>query len=321
MDHTKTATHWDTQHFNKTFLRAEWSFHPFAKARLHQLLEAPSRENWFHDRYLKGRSGMKALGIGVGKAETEINLMGLGGFARYDLFDVSSVALAHGRKSANEHGLSRVTNFICGDIHSADLPSGSYDVITFIASLHHMENLNEILLTCDRLLAPDGLIWAAEYIGPDFFQFPDADTAFAKALYRALDPAILRAGEPELKFPSRADVIEVDPTESVHSSEIEKAMRTIWPDLDFIGTYGTLIFIISWCMDHDAWYDTDKGREAFQTILDIDSAMIDAGRLPHYFAYLIARKPKSALQPLSLGSRLDAITRNLFKNIPRGKSA
>jgi SAM-dependent methyltransferase len=290
MDHTRTAEHWDTQHFASTFLRAEWSFHPSAKARLHKLLGSPSREQWFHDRFVQGRKGLRGLGIGVGRAETEINLIGLGGFERYDLYDLSTAALADGQKTATERGLSEITEFVCADIHSVDLPAEHYDVITFIASLHHMDRLQDVLVMCERLLAPGGVLWAVEYIGPDYFQFPDQDTAFAKALYRALDPAIRRAGEPELKFPSKEDVVAVDPTESVHSSAIEATMRSIWPDLEFFGTYGTLMFIISWCMDHDAWYDAPQGREAFQTILDIDSAMIDAGKLPHYFAYLVARK-------------------------------
>ena len=60
--------------------------------------------------------------------------------------------------------------------------------------------------------------------------------------------------------------------------------------------------MIMWTLDHDALYDTELGREAFQTLLDIDTAMIDAGRLPHYFAYLVARKP--ALGGFGARSRL-----------------
>ena len=300
MEHAQTAAHWDRQHFDTEFLRREWSFHPLAKQRLYRLLGAPSREHWFHSRYLVGRHDMNGLGIGVGRAETEINMIGLGGFARYDLYDVSPAALEDGRKTADARGLSGIANFVCADINKAYLPDGSYDVITFIASLHHMENLQEVLAMCERLLAPGGVLWAVEYIGPDRFQYPTADTAFAKALYRALDPAIKRVGEPELIFPSREDVIAVDPTESVHSSAIVKTMQAIWPDVEFFGTYGTLMFIISWCLDSDKWYDTDQGREAFETILEIDAAMIDAGRLPHYFAYLVAKKPQAAERTKSL---------------------
>jgi SAM-dependent methyltransferase len=290
MDHAKTADHWDRQHFDPIFLRREWSFHPVARKRLHKQLGAPSRERWFHDRYLKGREGLRALGVGVGRAETELNLLALGGLKHYDLYDLSPVAIEDGRKAAASRGLSKQANFVCGDIGEADLDGCHYDLITFIASLHHMDRLDAVLRTCDRVLAPGGLLWAVEYIGPDRFQYPEQDAAFPKALYRSLDSLLKLPGEPELKFPSREDVIGVDPTEAVHSSEIVATMRSIWSDLEVIGTYGTLMFMISWCLDYNAWYETAKGGEAFETIMEIDAAMIDSGRLPHYFAYLVARK-------------------------------
>lgn len=68
-------------------------------------------------------------------------------------------------------------------------------------------------------------------------------------------------------------------------------MRRIFAQTEIIPTYGTLSFILSWCLNPDAIHDTEKGRDAFQTILDIDTAMLDAGQLPHYFAYLIGHKP------------------------------
>ena len=82
-------------------------------------------------------------------------------------------------------------------------------------------------------------------------------------------------------------------------------MRSIWPNMEFIGTYGTLMFILSWCLNYNAWYDTDQGRELFNTILDIDAAMIDAGRLPHYFAYLVAKKNDRKPAELSRASQAD----------------
>jgi SAM-dependent methyltransferase len=289
IDYQTTANFWDKTHFDPVFLRREWKFHPTAKSRLHALLGASSREQWFHNRYLSGRSGLRGLSIGVGKAEAELNLISLGGFDRYDLYDVSPVATETGRQTAQARGL-KAANFVCGDIYEAVLPDGGYDVITFFAALHHMGDLEAILQKCNRMLAPGGVLWAAEYVGPDRFQFPDKHTAFAKALYRALDPEIKLPFEPELRFPSAEEVIAADPTESIHPSEIQSTMRSIWPNMEFIGTYGTLMFILSWCLNYNAWYDTDQGRESFNTILDIDAAMIDAGRLPHYFAYLVAKK-------------------------------
>jgi SAM-dependent methyltransferase len=291
MDMRRAAEYWDEQHDAGTFLRAEWSRHPLALARLQRILGAATREEWFARTYLAGRSARRGLGIGVGPARSELRLLASGAVERYDLYDVSPGSLASAREQAERLGLMDRVRIFCADIHTVSLPPETYDVVTFIASLHHIERLDDVLRACYAALAPGGILWAAEYIGPDRFAYPDADTAFAKRLYRVLDPGVKKAWEPELRFPTPEEVAAADPTESVHSSEIVSAMRRVFARTEVIPTYGTLSFILSWCLDPDAIHDTEKGRDAFQTILDIDTAMLDAGQLPHYFAYLIGHKP------------------------------
>lgn len=291
MDYKQTADHWDNQHFDQDYLRAEWSFHPYAKARLNKLLGFNSREEWFHHRYLAGRSGLRALGIGVGTCETEVNILSLGAIAHYDFYDVSPAALEDGKRRALEKGIADKVGCHCQNIHQVDLEPGSYDVITFIASLHHIEDLEGILAKCYEALAPGGVLWAAEYTGPDRFDYPPEHTDLARRIYRALDPSLKKSWEPELRFPTVHEVIEADPTESVHSSRIIDVAGRIFDDLEILPTYGTFAFILSWSLNHDALYDTPQGREFFQTVLDLDQALIDSGQLPHYFAYLIGRKP------------------------------
>lgn len=291
MDHSRTASHWDKQHFDSAFLRAEWSFHPYAKDRLHKLLgNVDSREEWFYYKYLNGKSNLTALGIGVGTANSELRLLSTGTISRYDFYDVSPIALNAAKKNAQRLKLDDKIQFHCQDIHSIELRPNSYDVITFIASLHHIENIEAILTKCKKALKPNGILWAAEYIGPDYFQFPDKDTEFAKRFYRALDPVLKKTWEPELRWCTKEELIAVDPTEAPHSSRILDITKKIFPIVDIVPTYGTFAFILSWCLNHDALYDTEKGREFFQTLLDIDTALIDSGKLPHYFAYLLASK-------------------------------
>lgn len=294
IDVTRTAEHWDKQHFEASFLRGEWSFHPAAKARLHDRIlgGVSAREEWFWKRYLAGRSGLKALGIGVGRCESELRLLTTGTICHYDLFDLSTVALDYGRRDAERHGVEQLASFHAKDVRPVDLPDNYYDVITFIASLHHIVDLEGMLKKCERALAPGGVIWAAEYIGPDYFDYPRDHTELARRFYRIIDPDLKKAWEPELRFPTVQEVIDVDPTESVHSSKIPIIMKSIFPDLDVIPTYGTFAFILFWCLNHDALYDTDKGRQFARTVMHLDTALLDSGRLPHYFAYLIARKPK-----------------------------
>ena len=225
MSTSVAANYWDQRHFDPSFLRGEWSFHPYAKRRLHRLLGGvSSREAWFHDNYLKGRTGLRALGIGVGRAASELALLQLGGIDRYELFDVSPVALADGAQEAERLGVANKAEFCNLDIQSTELEDNAYDVITFIASLHHMTDLDPVLRKCARALAPGGVLWAAEYIGPDYFDYPPEHAEFPRRLYHMIDPSLRRAGEPDLKFPTREEVIANDPTISplfAHSRDLQ----------------------------------------------------------------------------------------------------
>ncbi len=296
MDIQKTANHWDTQHFSTAFLRAEWSAHPLAQERLHSMLGYLSREEWFIKTRLPHAPVRRGLGIGVGTAATELQLLASGAVEQFDVYDVSPVALSAAREEAQRLGVEERVRFVCEDINRVALPHETYDLVTFIASLHHIEQLEQVLRSCYAALAPGGMMWAAEYIGPDRFEYPDADTAFAERFYRILDPGLKKAWEPELHFPTPEEVILVDPTEAVHSSEIIAMARSIFPKLEIIPTYGTLAFILSWSLNHDALYETEKGHDAFRVILDLDTAMIDSGTLPHYFAYLVGTKPSMVTQ-------------------------
>lgn len=291
-DMEKTSDHWSSTYESEVFARREWIGHPLAIKRMQETAGGHrTLARWFTQTQMPFPKVKRGLGIGVGVAVHENEIVQSGAVEQYDYVDVSQAGLDLARRSATEMGIESRINFICGDINQMDLPANHYDVITFMASLHHISELEKTLRTCERALAPGGVLWAFEYIGPDRFAYPDHDADIARRIYRILAPELHLPGEPELKFPSPEDVVAVDPTEAIHSSEIVETMRRIWPDLEFHGQYGSLSFMIMWCLNYNAIYDTQFGFEAYGTILDIETALVDSGKLPHYFANLIARKP------------------------------
>jgi ubiquinone/menaquinone biosynthesis C-methylase UbiE len=290
IDQERTRQYWDDRHFDPGYAREEWSFHPAAKARLHRLLGASSREEWFWTKYLSGKTGLRGVGIGVGLGQTELRLVSSGAFAQYDFYDVSPAALEQVKRDAEKIGVSDKIKCICADIDALELGTESYDLVTFIASLHHMNDLPDILGKCKAALRPGGRLWAVEYIGPDRFQFPDKDTEFARRFYRSVHPGLKKFWTPELQFPSAEEVIKADPTESIHSSKIPAVMHATFKNVETVNTYGTFAFILFWGLLHDALYESPIGQEFVATVLDIDTMLIDSGQLPHYFAYYVATK-------------------------------
>ncbi len=308
----KASVYWNRQHFAADYLRGEWSHHPAAQARLNRVLGGLSREEWFWRRVLNGRSGLRALGVGVGRAATELRLLSTGTIAQYDLYDPASVALEAGAEVAAAMGLSDKANFICGDIRTATLEPESYDLVTFVASLHHFPDLDRVLEICKRALKPGGIVWTLEYVGPDYFDYPPEHARLAHDLWHGLDPALTKSWVPQLTLPSVAEVIAADPTESPASSQIIETMRRVLPATQVIPTYGSFAFIIFWGLNHDVIYDTEAGNRLAEAIMAIDTALIDSGALPHYFAYTISQKPGPGVAPMPPVPTAETIRGHLF---------
>jgi SAM-dependent methyltransferase len=292
----KAADHWATQYKDNTAARREWIGHPLAKERQNRILGNQIPEQWLIKTQLRRAPVARALGIGVGAADCEVHLLYLGAAEHFDLYDVSEAGLEMARETAKRLGVADRITLHCRDINTVQLSESTYDLITFMASLHHIDELEKTLRSCDRALAPGGVLWANEYVGPDRFDYPDRDADVVRRIYRALRPELHLGGEPELRFPTPVEVIGVDPTEAIHSSEILPTMRRIWPSLEVTGQYGSLLFMIMWCLDYNAIYDTEYGREAYGLLIELETALVDAGVLPHYFLYAIARKPTARQQ-------------------------
>jgi SAM-dependent methyltransferase len=329
MDHKQTAEHWAEQYQSKIFARREWIGHPLAAARLQRIMSGHSTHSrWFVETQMKNKPVKRGLGVGVGVAFHELQLMESGAVRFFDFYDVSQAGLDIARNSATEMGVTDRIHFVCADINNATLPDNTYDVITFMASLHHIERLQETLKQCEKALAPEGILWAFEYVGPDRFQYPDEHADIAKLIYKVLDPDMRLPGEPDLKFPSPEDVIAVDPTEAIHSSEILSTMTSIWPSLEVYGQYGSLLFMLMWCLDYNAIYDNPKCFQMYGTLVELETKLVDRGALPHYFVNAVARKhgqnvSSSFRKPVreSLLSRLLFSRRNpklVEKRGPRG---
>jgi len=291
---SRTSEYWDIHAGQGDENRAEWFAHPAVAERLLQVRDGKPLERWFIDQYAAGRPLARALSIGCGVGLFELGLIRLGAIEHYDLYDVSPVALETALASARAFGVEDRIAIHQADINHVSLQHVSlqkedYDLVTFISSLHHVADLEQVLRRVLTALKPDGLIFAGEYTGPDRFAYPKPDAAYAKRLYRALDPA-LKCPWPELPQPVPEDVIAADPTESIHSSEIIATVQRVFGNIELTPYGYTLTFILWWGLNHDALYETEQGREFVTTLLDLDRGPVISGALPNYFHYALGSK-------------------------------
>ncbi|MCA1666477.1 MAG: class I SAM-dependent methyltransferase [Thermomicrobia bacterium] len=294
----KSAEYWDEKHLTTEHHRREWHFHPAVLERQRRILRANTPEEWFIRNYIGTRLD-RALGVGTGPAGLELRMLAHGAVEHFDLYEISQASLDVARQDARALNVEERASYICQDFHDAELQPESYDLVTFIASLHHMDRLEETVQKVYDCLKPGGMLFAAEYIGPNRFDFAPEHAILARQIYDFLDPALKFDSEPKLAWPTPAQVMAVDPTEAVQSEEIPAVIQRIFPRVETKQTYGTLCFMLFWCLNPDAIYDTEQGRKydteqgrnLVQFIVEAETALIDSGRLPSYFDYIVAFKP------------------------------
>ena len=228
-------------------------------------------------------------GLGVGAASGELELLRLNVVSTFDLYDVTPQLIDAASRAATEQGFGNRVRCHVADVNGIELPRDSYDLITFISSLHHVEQLEHVLGQCYGALRPGGVLYAQEYVGPSRFAFPPDHVELARKIYRTLDPA-LRCGQPDLPVPDPLAVAEADPTESVRSAEIIGVCRRVFPAIHIIPEDVCLTLILWYGLNYDTLYDTQAGHDLVSWLLEVDQALVRSGRLPAYHVEILARR-------------------------------
>jgi hypothetical protein len=90
--------------------------------------------------------------------------------------------------------------------------------------------------------------------------------------------------------PDPLAVAAADPTESIRSQEIVGICRGIFPATHVISEDVCLTLILWYGLDYDALYETEAGHDLVNWLLQVDQALVQAGRLPTYHAEIYSRK-------------------------------
>lgn len=243
----------------------------------------------FHD-YLAQRLGLpagsRALSIGCGIAHKEMNLLNLGVVDHFDLFDLSIVRKDRAEADAAAKGLADKITFRTDDAFQSQ-PENAYDMIYWHAALHHMFDVPQTIAWCKRALKPGGTFVFHEFVGPQRFQWPEADVALANQI-RATTPQTIidRAAQrgyaipPKARCPTLDWMMKTDPSESADSARILPTIKAEFPTRD-IQYLGGLIYMLA-LGDIAPFVSTSAEKAWLRQLLDRDADFADQGRT--YFA-------------------------------------
>lgn len=181
----------------------------------------------------------RVLSVGCGAGELERGVAGHGAARWIDGVDVSEASLREAARLAAEQGFGDRIRY-----HRVDAARwlreqgpGSYGLIFFHGSLHHIEHLEEVLSLAARALegAAPGLLYVDEYVGPSRDEWTAEDLGFASGLFGRIPPEHRRT--PAVWPPIAME----DPTEMIRSSAIDPILRQCFELVDYQPYYGNVL--------------------------------------------------------------------------------
>lgn len=294
MSDTTAKDYWSKHYFDEDYHRREWQAHPCAIERLWALQGGVARDDWFFRNHMNSTPVERAVSIGAGSAETEVEMLSKGYVGHFDLYDISPTGIEHAKQVATDRGFGdRITCHVV-EPGVPQLLEQTYDLVMFVASLHHMPELDRTIQNVLRSMNDGAKFWAAnEYIGPDRFAYPKEHRDIAVSFHAQLPLHLKLYGIESLEdcLPSAEDVAKADPSESPTSSMIVSTMKKYFPSLEVTPLYGSFAFVLFWGLEYDRLYDSDEGIRLVENVMRIDKAVVDSGMLPTYFAHLVAKAP------------------------------
>lgn len=265
-------------------------------AEINRLISGDPHLGWV--AYLKRsrfqQTRARGLSLGCGSGAVVVDALQLNIVQQMEGIDLSAGAVAVARERAAKAGLATRARFRTANVNELPL-DGQLDLIVFEQSLHHVDALEAVLDRCHAALAPDGLLVINEYVGPDRFQWNDEVQRLMNAMLQLLPEGLRRnpddgAIKHEMRRVDPQAVIDLDPSEAIHSSAIVDACAARFDLVEMRRFGGTLLqFMLA---DIIANFDPDDERDTalLRLMTLLETELIRCGAIESDFVYAVYRR-------------------------------
>jgi SAM-dependent methyltransferase len=290
------ARHWDDWQVRHQAHRprfTDWGDHPVVLQEVFQRAFGRPDTGFFEflASHYKQLSGAHALSLCCGDGGFECALLDRGVFGRVTGVDLSPQRIEAGRRKANGHAI----DFLEADVNHAIFGDARFDVVFAKASLHHIENLEHAFDQIARCLRPGGVLIAIDFFGPSRFQWTDEQLAACNAFWQTRVPESLRheldgRQTPPVERPRVEDLVAMDPSEAVRSSELHGLLRQRF-DLEHDIPLGGALLNLLLSGDRVNRFDPDDElhNQVIREAAAHERALMEAGTLGSDFRFIVAR--------------------------------
>ncbi len=236
-----------------------------------------------------------ALELAAGRGDFAIYLLRANLARHVRMVDISEIAVQTAQEKAASQGFD---NFeaIVADINTIDI-AGKYDLIAFSQSLHHIDELDHVLDQVSHALNSGGIFYVSDYIGPSRMQWSDTQLGYMNDLLSFIPKSKRLQIKPDgtISPHPKAGIDRIplemfekyDPSEAVHSGEIESVIRSTFKQVTFYPMGGSITYELFRNIAHH--FDTrDEIHMAFvKTIAYFEHDLITRGILQPCFGIFL----------------------------------
>jgi ubiquinone/menaquinone biosynthesis C-methylase UbiE len=139
-------------------------------------------EDYVVSKYFSQSNGLRMLSVGCGTGSKERKFAKYPNFELIEGIDLAANRVEEARENAINHNYKNI-NYIVGDFAKYNFKPEIFDIILFNSSLHHFDNIDNILQTkVLPSLKKGGYLIIFEYTGPKRLQWTKSQLDFSNEL-------------------------------------------------------------------------------------------------------------------------------------------
>lgn len=182
-------------------------------------------EDYFVSKYLTDSTNLRLLSVGCGDGARERKFAKYSTFSLIEGIDIASKLVNEARDLALLQNFNNLKYYV-DDFLAHDFRSESYDIVLFNSSLHHFNNIDNLLKSkVFPLLKKDGFLIVFEYAGPKRLQWTNLQLQNANRILKEIPVKYkYRVNSKSIKHkiyrPGLLRMFLVDPSEAIDSESI-----------------------------------------------------------------------------------------------------
>lgn len=242
---------------------------------------------------LKNRERLTGLCIGCSEIiKPEMAFCETGQFSYFKVIDIAAKLIARQRIEAQKRGLNQI-EYIVSDLNNMSLNEDEYDLIFAQGTVHHVENLENLFKQIQKGLKKEGLFIMREYIGPNHLQFTEKQLDIVNDLLLEIPKKYRKRWNGNVKEcevnVNMKDLLKVDPSEAVRSSEIMNILERNLKIVYCAKTGGTILSPL--LSEIASNFEVDKqGNAILEKLISAEMEMINKNVIESDYVYCIAKR-------------------------------